>query len=387
MDVLIIGGGLIGLSSAYELAKRGASVRVFDVGKLKRPASWASAGILGPFVDPISSPALEAFCTQALASYPSFVDDLRAYSDIDPWLRIEGNLKTLFNEEDVTAARARVSELCSRGFHARYLDAQEARSAEPRLGPNVVGAMIIEEEGQIENRRLLSALHTACVSLGVEIAPRDTHAVRIENEYVRGVQTSEEFIPASTVINAAGAWASHIDGIPEHVHIPVEPVKGQMLALTMPKDFVRRVVWFSPGAHGYAVPRNDGRLLIGATKERVGFDVRITVQGLRTLLDAALEVLPSLRDFPVVETWAGLRPASSDEVPVIGATSVHGYFLATGHLRYGVLLTPTSARLIADIVEGRPLPAYAEAFTPKRFASSVETNERAGVVSRTRCSN
>jgi glycine oxidase len=371
VDVIIIGGGLIGLSSAYELAKRGANVRVVDAHERRKPASWASAGILSPYIDHIPSPKLEGLCSDSLACYPSFVDGLRTYSDIDPWLRIEGNLKTLVNDEDVATARARITELCSRGFHAYYLDAQEARSAEPRLGPNVVGAMIVEEEGQIESRRLLRALSAACLTLGVDIAPIDAHAVRIDKGYVCGVDTSDGFIPASIVINAAGAWASQIDGLPEDVRVPVEPVKGQMLALTMPNDFVRQVVWFSTGAKGYAVPRNDGRLLIGATMERVGFDLRVTAQGLRALLDAALAVLPSLRDFAVVETWAGLRPESSDGAPVIGATSLHGYILATGHFRYGVLLTPISARLIADTVEGRPLPAYAEAFSPKRFAAPV----------------
>jgi len=152
------------------------------------------------------------------------------------------------------------------------------------------------------------------------------------------------------VINAGGAWAADLAGVPVAARVPVSPIKGQMLALAIPRDFVRRVLWV-PGA--YCVPRDDGRLLIGATVERAEFDVRVTAQGLRSLLDAALNALPALGAFAVAETWAGLRPGTPDALPYLGATSLGGYVLATGHYRNGILLTPATAHAIADLVEGK----------------------------------
>jgi glycine oxidase len=159
-----------------------------------------------------------------------------------------------------------------------------------------------------------------------------------------------------------------LDGVPERVVAPVRPIKGQMLALAMPRSFVQRVVWF-PG--GYAVPRTDGRLLIGATVEDAGFDTRVTADGVHLLLEAALRAMPSLGDLALVETWAGLRPGSADGLPFIGDTSLEGYFVAAGHYRNGILLTPATATLVADAVEGRPLPDYARACSPRRSEAAA----------------
>jgi glycine oxidase len=165
------------------------------------------------------------------------------------------------------------------------------------------------------------------------------------------VRTPEGFRPASAVVNASGAWAGELAGVPAQVRIPVRPIKGQMLALAAPRGFVRRVLWV-PGA--YLVPRDDGRLLVGATVEEAGFDVRVTAGGQRALLNAALAALPSLAGLTVSEAWAGLRPGSPDEKPFIGATSLSGYFVAAGHYRNGILLTPATAQAVADALEGKP---------------------------------
>jgi len=370
MDVIVIGAGTIGSSIAYELAGRGAAVRVLDKGGAGN-ASWSSAGILAPYTTPIASPDLAAFCDASLREYPSFIERLHAHSDINPRLEIGGNVRALFDEEHVPMLRARMSELRARGLKARYMDGTQARELEPALASSVVGASTVEEEGRIDNRLLLAALHAACASSGVTITKEDeVHTVESNGNRVRGVRTREGLVEASIVINAAGAWSAHIGGA-EKGCLAVEPVKGQMLALAMPHPIIRRVVFFPASStnDGYVVPRTNGRLLVGATIEKADFDVHVTAEGVRGLLNAALEALPQLASLALIETWAGLRPASRDGMPFIGATSLEGYFSATGHYRWGILLTPATARLIADAIERRPLPRYADAFSPQRAST------------------
>lgn len=368
MDVVIIGAGTIGLAIAFELAGRGAAVRVFDKGG-PGSATWASAGILGPYTTTVPSPDLAAFREASMREYPSFIERLRAHTEIDPGLKLGGNLTVLFDEENAPNARARMSELSERGLKARYMDGAGARELEPGLGSRVVGATIVEEEGRINTRLLLMALREACLSLGVTITKEDeVLAVESDGDRLRGVRTRDGLVPASILVNAAGAWSTRIAGAGKGCMV-VDPVKGQMLAFAMPHPIVERTVFFPPARaanDGYVVPRADGRLLVGATIENADFDDRVTADGVHALLSAALEALPQLASLALSETWTGLRPLSRDGVPFIGATSLEGYFAATGHFRWGILLTPATARLIADAIEGRPLPAYAEALSPQR---------------------
>jgi len=190
-------------------------------------------------------------------------------------------------------------------------------------------------------------------------------AIEVDPRRVRGVRTPHGFVAGSIVINAAGAWAGTLEGLPAHARVPTSPVKGQMLALGGSRAALRRALWV-PGA--YIVPRSDGRVLIGATVERAGFDVRVTAQGVHALLNAALRAMPALGDLAVTETWAGTRPGSADGLPFIGATALDGYFVAAGHYRYGIVCAPATGQLIADAVEGRGSCVYADAFSPRRFA-------------------
>ncbi|MEO9171267.1 MAG: FAD-dependent oxidoreductase, partial [Candidatus Baltobacteraceae bacterium] len=221
---------------------------------------------------------------------------------------------------------------------------------EPSLRGDVLGALVCAGEGRVDNRRLGRALVAACKARGVIILPnaRDLR-VECDDRRVLGVRSHLGFAPAAYVVNAAGAWASTVAGIPERFAPAVEPVKGQMLALAISKGFVRHTVWV-PGA--YFVPRDDGRLLIGATVERAGFNERVTASGIESLLRAALAAAPALGTFALTETWAGLRPATTDGRPVIAATELEGLFSACGHYRNGILLTPITARSIACLVEG-----------------------------------
>jgi len=350
--IVVLGAGLIGLGIAYELAKRGAEVRVLEADEPGRAASWAAAGMLAPYTEGLAGTPFEAFCAGSLALYPEYVAELRAASGVDARLRIDGILRVAYSESDDLALRSQVAAANACGIEARRLERKDVLREEPALGAHATGGALFPAEGQVDNRRLGRALEAACLARGVRF---DTGGGRVALEAdprrVRGVRVRDGFVAASTVINATGAWAGELAGVPPELRVPVVPVKGQMLALALPRALMRRVVWV-PGA--YLVPRDDGRLLVGATVEDAGFDVRVTGGGVRSLLDAALTAVPALRDLALVETWAGLRPGSPDGLPYLGATSLEGYFVAAGHHRNGVLLTPATALEIADAVEGKP---------------------------------
>ncbi|HMD02890.1 MAG TPA: glycine oxidase ThiO [Candidatus Baltobacteraceae bacterium] len=356
--VVVVGAGLIGLGIACELAKRGAEVRLIDAGDPAKAASWAGAGMLAPFTENLGDAEFAAFCARSLALYPAFVADLRERSGVDPHLRLDGVVEAAFTPEDVARLRARVDALVERGVAARWLEAADARLAEPALSAGTLGAALIEDEGHVDNRRLGRALEAECRRLGVGFETQSGPvALEADARRVLGVRTSTGFRAAEAVVNATGAWAGRLEGTPAHVRLPVRPVKGQMLALAAPRGLVRRVLWV-PGA--YLVPREDGRLLVGATSEEADFDIRVTARGLQSLLDPVLRALPALRDLTVSETWAGLRPGSHDGKPYLGSTSLSGYFVAAGHYRNGILLTPVTALTLADALEGKaPAPDVA----------------------------
>ena len=364
--IAIIGAGLIGLSLAYELTRRGTEVRVFDVGEAGGAASWAGAGMLAPDTEAPPSSAMQRLCALSLDRYPAFVEAVRADSGIDPRLHLDGILHIALTANDSERLRARVAASVAEGIPARWLTRGETVALEPSAAGNVIGAALFKREGHVDNRRLGRALRAACERQGVGISAHcGSIAIESDARRVRGLRTTDGFLAADVVVNAAGAWASMIDGLPEHARVPVHPVKGQMLALAMPRGLVRRALWYSDG---YVVPRDDGRLLVGATVEDVGFDVRVTADGVRTLLDAVLRALPALRDLALVETWAGLRPGSADGLPYIGFGALGGYAVATGHFRNGILLAPATATMLADIIEGKACVVEPGPFSPQRLA-------------------
>jgi glycine oxidase len=370
-DVAIIGAGIIGLSIAFELASRGAFVRVYDTGAPARAASWAAAGMLAPFTERLPDEAMQTLCESSLALYPSFAQTLHNVSSVDPQLRLDGILHTAFTSAALEQLRDRAQTLAGSGHSATVLDRDQTLAAEPVLGKHVAGALLVHGEGQIDNRRLGRALLAACELRGVRLhTGLENVEIECDARRVLGVRTNIGYVPAAAVVNAAGAWSSLIPGVPASCVPPVEPVKGQMLAIEIPKALMRRTTWI-PG--GYLVPRADGRLLVGATMEHAGYDVRITAGGLSALLSAVLTAAPALRDFAVSESWAGLRPSSPDERPFLGPTELDGYYLATGHYRNGILLAPATARLLADALERGAVEALAP-FSLGRFGTKVASS-------------
>jgi glycine oxidase len=357
-DVAVVGAGLIGLAVAFELAERGATVRVYDRDEPARAASWAGAGMLSPYSEPIDESLLD-LCEQSLRAYPEFVERVRRASGIDPRLHLNGHVHAAFDERALEAMRERAETLRARGVACDVLDRRQLFAAEPWLGAHAVGGLSIAPEGQIDNRLLGRSLIGACAARGVSLARVASLRVECDERRALGIRTNLGFTPAEAVVNACGAWAASLDGVPPEARPPVEPFKGQMLALQVPVDFVRRSTWV-PGA--YFVPRDDGRLLVGATVERARSDARVTSEGLHRLLHAALEAAPGLANFSVSESWAGVRPGSNDGLPFIGPTPLERLYVATGHFKNGILLTAITARLIADAILGT-VPAELAAFS------------------------
>jgi len=356
LDVAIVGAGLIGLATAFELAQRGANVRVCDYAEPGRAASWAGAGMLAPHTEHLEDEAMLALCERSLERYPGFCERVSAASGVDPQLHLEGIVHAAFDAERLDALHRRSAQLQARGVDCRLLERRAIVALEPWLGAAVRGGLLVSGEGHVDNRRLGRALVAGCQALGVRVVQTGELHVECDARRVLGIRTDVGFTAVDAVVNACGAWASQLSGIPSTARPPVFAVKGQMLALEVPVGFVRHPTWL-PAA--YVVPRDDGRLLVGATAEPDQFDTRVTASGLRHLLDAALLHAPSLGEFTVSETWAGIRPGTSDGKPFLGSTSVEGLFVATGHYRNGILLAPATAWLIAESIEGRNPPELA----------------------------
>ncbi|MFN2461833.1 MAG: glycine oxidase ThiO [Candidatus Velthaea sp.] len=363
-DVAVVGAGLIGAGIAYELAKRGATVVVYDRDEPARAASWAGAGMLAPFSEVIEHAAMRALCTASFGAYPAFVEELRERTGVDARFRRDGTLHVALDAPALESLRARAAGCAEAGGDVHVLDRPAALSREAALARSVTGALFVANEAQVDNRRLGRALVAACIALEVRFERTAEVAVQCDARRVRGLRTQHGFVPATTVVNAAGAWAGALDGVPAGAQVPVVPVAGEMVALAVPHALMRALIWHG---HTYLVPRADGRVLIGATVVERGFDARVTAGGVRTLLDTALQAVPALSRFALVETWAGLRPATPDRLPVIGATNLEGYFVAGGHFRNGILLAPVTARAVAELIATGTTDVATAAFAPSRF--------------------
>ncbi len=373
-DVIVVGAGLIGLAIAFELAQRGASVRVYERGEPARAASWAGAGMLAPYTERITNEALLGLCASSLEQYPDFAERVRDASEIDVRLRLDGVLYAAFEAEGLSSLRRHGEQLATRGVDCEMVDRAALLAAEPWLGAGVLGGLLKRSEGYVDNRRLGRALVAACEARGVRIEHSVTISVQCDRRRVLGVRTDRGFVGARAVVNACGAWATNLHELPLNCVPSIEPVKGQMIALSVPVGFARRPTWV-PGA--YLVPRDDGRLLVGATVESAGFDDRVTADGIHELLHAALGAAPSLGTFTVTESWAGLRPGTADGLPFLGPTPIDGYFLATGHYRNGILLAPATARLIADAIELGEYTALAPFLLARFGTEDGRSNRRA----------
>jgi glycine oxidase len=370
-DVAIVGGGLIGVSSAFELAARKLRVVVVDRQQPGCEASWAAAGMLAPGPEAPESFALVPLLQESFRLYPGFVQEIEEHSGKRTDFRREGTLEIFFGAEGEPARDRFLSEHERVGIRVQPVSLDTARVMERSLGPAAVAAAWLEEEASIDPRLLMDRALSAARKRGVEV--RSNFAVtaldRAGGRCV-GIIGGGEKIPARHVVITAGCFSgAQIGDLGRYA--PTHPVRGQMIALrprAAAQLTLRRVV---RSRNGYLVPRSDGRILAGSTLENAGFEKTVTPAGLAGIMHAAAELIPTLTDAETVETWAGLRPGTPDGLPILGPTDIEGLFVATGHYRNGILLAPLTANLVARWITGEKLGLNVDPFSPLRFAARV----------------
>jgi len=356
-DVVIIGAGVIGCAIARELAMRGVDVMVLERDSPGRSATWAAAGMLSPLGEAGSGGPFLELSDASLRRYAAFAQALREETSIDVEYRASGKLYLSLGDMD-DELRALAHDPVAARFDVALQDGAAARALEPAISEAVTSGLLVGRDHRVNNRLLAQALLAAATAAGATFrTARPVAALLAHHDSVHGVRlASGETVQAAQVVLAAGAWSGAIEGIGRA--LPVRPVKGQMFA-------VDAKGWGPEGTRGmmehvlftrrcYIIPRDDGRLLVGATQEEVGFCRGPTPRGISMLMAAATDVLPDVADMPLVETWAGFRPATPDGEPILGADPrLRGLTYATGHFRNGILLAPVTGHLIAQhITEG-----------------------------------
>lgn len=367
-DIVVIGGGVIGLSVAWHLAHAGATVTLLERGQVGKEASGAAAGMLAPLAEAHACGPFVELGLQSLQRYPAWVDALKNETGVDPELIGPGMLRVATSDADDAALRAAFAWQQAAGLCVEWLDGAAARKREPVLSPRIRSAVLSPHERQVEPRRLVRALVLACARRGVRIVEH-VPAVGLETKgpCVTHVQTPTQTFPCAQVVVAGGAWTEPM-GRWLHTSLPIVPVRGQIVALAgVPPPF-RHTIY---AREGYLVPKADGRILVGATEEHAGFDTRPTAGGMARLLALASMLVPALNAAPFDSVWAGLRPASRDGLPILGLLpGWENAHVAAGHFRNGVLLAPITGEIIAQSVLQQPPHALLAVLSADRFAGS-----------------
>jgi glycine oxidase len=357
-DVIIIGGGVIGLAIARELAPR-KSVLLLDRGATGQGTSRAAAGMLSPLSEADDEGPFFQLSRASLGMYRRFVEEVQAESGLDADYSTEGVLCLASTNESAGALSRRYQWQKAAGFEVELLSGDDVRKLEPLVTLPVDAAVFIPGESAVNPRRLVNALRESCLRRGVEIRT----GLHVESVCRNQVHSGHATLEAANIVIASGVWSAELAGLKPP--IPVHPRKGQILSLGMPAGAFRRMIrWGS----SYFVPRNTSELIVGATNEDAGFDRNVTPEGLGRLLSDAQEISSHVGTYPILETWTGLRPATPDGLPILGPSAIAGVYYATGHYRNGVLLAPITAMIVADLVEGRKPALPIEPYAPHRFS-------------------
>jgi glycine oxidase len=387
-DVALVGGGIIGICAAFELAMRELRVLVLDQQECGREASWAAAGMLAPGSDDPHSAALVPLMKRSLELYPEFVGAIERASHRSTDFARRGALEVFFGAAGVAERDRFVREHERLGLSAKAISLPTAREMEPWLGPDAAAVAWLPDEATVDPRLLVNAAVAAAEARGVDIRSNcRVTKLRREGERCIGVVAGGEEVSSREVVITAGCFsACHGHEIARFA--PTHPVRGQMIALrplaksrALPgSDFASEKseglkrsdaggqLWrVLRSADGYLVPRSDGRILAGSTLENAGFEKIVTPAGLEKIIRAAVELAPALASAEIVETWAGLRPGTPDNLPILGRTNIEGLIVATGHYRNGILLAPVTAKLVAGWINGQNTGIDVSAFSPLRF--------------------
>ncbi len=359
-DAIVVGGGIIGMSLALSLRRHGAEVLVLDRNQPGREASHAAGGMLADCETP---EAIKDFAIASALLYPAFVDILQDESGIKIDFRRNGTIH--FADE------GELAQLCRGGS---LLTSDQTMQIEPKI--SYTGSAVLLKENSVDPRSLMTACIGAAKHLEVDISSA-APALKLElsQDRVAGVRSDKTTYRASVVVNCAGAWAGSFGPI----HLPVNPVKGHMVCVVpenhggakVDRHLIEHVVR-TPEI--YLVPRSDGRIVFGSTKEYVGFNKRVVPATVQNLHQKAAYVVPEIGEYRILESWTGLRPGTPDKLPILGRTEIEGYFIATGHYRDGILLAPETALQMSKIIRGQEPDIDLSRFDVQRFGSVVNSN-------------
>jgi glycine oxidase len=355
-EVVVVGGGIIGLAVAWRLRQRGISVELLERGGTGEGTSRVAAGMLAPVAEVEFGEAGRRVLELGLRSaslWPGFVAELREAAGVELELLRTGTLLLARDEDEARELERQLAFRNSLGLRVQRLRASQARELEPALAPTVRLALEIPDDHSVDPRAVLAALRRACLAAGVRLREQ-AEVMRVElddkGERVAGLTLAGgQRIAAEEIVLAAGPWSAGLGELPERARVPVRPVRGQLLRLRDPAGpgLTRRALRFEGG---YLLSRGDGRYVLGATVEERGFALSATVGGIHELLREAHELVPGVAELEVEELCVGLRPGTPDNAPLIGPGAIAGLTWATGHYRSGILLAPLTAALVADLL-------------------------------------
>lgn len=364
-DVIVIGGGIIGCAIAHRLAGEGMGVTVIERGEPGREASWAAAGMLAPQAESAHSvpPALRELFEASHALYPNFVAELEDETGIHIDYQTNGSVMVAMDYQETKMLAGLLERHLETGRDVEELTAQHVQEKQPGLSAAVEAALFFPDDHAVDNRQLMTALVEGARRRGVTFL---THTpvlgLAFEGERVRGARIPGRVVEGETFILAAGCWTDLI--ATGELVTAVRPIRGQIVCLRNTPQTLRHLIHASDC---YIVPWPDGRTLIGSTLENVGFDKAVTAEGVNKLISAGIKTVPGLRSASVRDHWAGLRPNTPDDLPVLGGTRYSNLIVASGHFRNGILLAPITAQLVAELVSGNEPSHSLQEFTPHRF--------------------
>lgn len=368
-DVIVVGGGVMGCGIALRLRQAGVRVTILERAIPGAEASSAAAGILAPQWEAEGPGPFLDLCLKSRALYAGLAAELRELTGVDIGYRPCGLLRVAFDASDVAHLKQTLAWQQGLGLRAELLDEAQAHEAEPHLSERALAALHFPDDHQVDNRLLVRALTMAAARTGATFRSGYVRGVLEEKGRVVGVDVDGESLRADAVVLAAGAWSGLVQGVPMDPRV-VRPARGQMIQLQTRLPVLSRIV---TSRKGYVVPRADGRVICGSTMEFAGFDKQVTADGLSRILGMALELCPALGSAPVDSTWAGFRPWTEDHLPILGPGPLPGLVLATGHFRNGILLTPLTAKLAAQVVLGEKPSEELSPFRYDRFAPRSTT--------------
>ena len=368
MKAIVVGAGVAGLAIRWRLAQRGWAVEVFERRLAGRGATWASAGMIAPGAE-LDAPdnVLSQFAHAGRAKWSAFAREVEFASGESIDYVESGSLLIAQTAERAEGLRARAAMSAAMGSQSAWLPREVMSEREPLLSVKLQGALYVPGDAHVDNRAFAEALRSACVRSGVTVREHyDVRSILVDQGRARGVETPQGASYADRTILACGAWMNLLGGPGTESFPKIKPVKGQMIACEPPAGVMlpQSLIW---GDGVYLVPRR-GRLLVGATVEDAGFDTSVSRDAHQLLVDAGSGLIPSLREWPVAEMWAGLRPRSMDDLPVLGPGTIEGLYIASGQFRNGILFAPAVADTLTAMIMGEVVTPAAEAFRPARFA-------------------